>query len=175
MRDLVHRLMDAPDYYHFFGLEPRFNLDPADLEDRFHRLSRQLHPDRFAQATPAEREQSLAASANLNDAYRTLRDPVARAEHFLKLQGFEQTKEVPAELLEEVFELNLALQEHGADDAARERVRSLEREADATLARLFSAYDASADPAALGHIRAALNRRKYISNLIRQVESELAP
>jgi len=174
MRDLVHRLMDAPDYFQFFGLEPRFNLDPADLENRFHRLSRQLHPDRFAQAAPAEREQSLAASANLNDAYRTLRDPIARAEYFLKLQGFEQTKEVPAELLEEVFELNLALQEHGAGEAARERVRSLEREADATLAGLFSAYDASASPATLGQIRAALNRRKYISNLIRQVESELA-
>jgi molecular chaperone HscB len=175
--------MDAPDYFHFFGLDPRLSLDLADLENTFHRLSRQLHPDRHAQATPAERELSLEASAILNDAYRTLRDPVARAEYLLKQQGFEQSKQAPAELLDEVFELNMALEElRGGDaslrpqlDAARERFLALLQETDAGLEILFAAYDHSPVPSALGEIRAALDRRKYISNLVQQVESELNP
>ncbi|MGO9097542.1 MAG: Fe-S protein assembly co-chaperone HscB [Bryobacteraceae bacterium] len=180
MRNLVHRLMDAPDYFHFFGLDPRLTLDLADLETRFYRLSRKLHPDRHAQAAPAERERSLEASAILNDAYRTLRDPVARAEYLLKRQGFKPTKEVPAELLDEVFELNLALEELRAGDAsvrprlqaARGRFRALLAESDAALQRLFADYDQAPGPATLGPIRAALNRRKYIFNLVQQVESE---
>jgi molecular chaperone HscB len=175
--------MDAPDYFHFFGLDARLSLDLADLENRFHRLSRQLHPDRHARATPAQRERSLEASAILNDAYRTLRDPVARAEYLLKRQGFEQSKQAPAELLDEVFELNLTLEELRAGDAslrpqldaARERFLALLKGIDAGLERLFTAYDHFPAPAALGEIRAALNRRKYISNLVQQVESELAP
>lgn len=173
--------MDTPDYFQFFGLDRRLALDPAELESRFYRLSRQLHPDRYAQGTPAERERSLEATAILNDAYRTLRDPVARAEYVLKLQHVEQSKEVPAELLDEVFELNLALEEvRGGDssarpqlEAARGRFLALLQETDAALGPLFNAYDRSGDTAALGPIRAALNRRKYIENLVRQVESEL--
>jgi molecular chaperone HscB len=174
--------METPDYFEFFGLAPKLSLDAGDLEDRFHRLSRELHPDRHARATPAERERALQASALLNDAYRTLRDPVARAEHVLKRQGVEQRKEPPAELLDEVFELNMALEELREGDAsvrpqleaARERFRGLLREADAGLDRLFAEYDRSPAPAPLAAIRAALDRRKYIDNLIRQVESELA-
>jgi molecular chaperone HscB len=175
--------MDAPDYFQFFGLEARLSIDLPDLENRFYRLSRQLHPDRHAQAAPSERERSLEASAILNDAYRTLRDPVARAEYLLKQQGFEQSKQAPAELLDEVFDLNLALEElRGGDvsvrsrlEAARERFLALLQETDAGLEGLFGAYDRSPAPAALGEIRAALNRRKYISNLVQQVESELNP
>lgn len=175
--------MDAPDYFHFFGLDPRLSLDLADLENRFHRLSRQLHPDRHAQAEPAERERSLESSAILNDAYRTLRDPVSRAEYFLKQQGFEQSKQPPAELLDEVFELNLALEVLRSGDAsvrpqldaACQRFLVLLQETDAGLERLFAAYDHSPAPSALAEIRAALNRRKYISNLAQQVESELNP
>ena len=62
--------MSAPDYFQVFGLAPKLALDLADLEQRFYRLSRESHPDRFQRGTPAERERSLDASATLNDAYR---------------------------------------------------------------------------------------------------------
>ncbi len=174
--------MDRPDYFQFFGLERKLALDAADLESRFHRLSRQLHPDRYARATPAERERALEASAVLNDAYRTLRDPVSRAEYVLKQQGLEQSKAAPPELLDEVFELNMALEElRGGDDsvrpqleAARERFLALRRETDDALAALFSAHDRSGMGSVSADLRSLLNRRKYIDNLIQQVESELS-
>src|SRR5260370_37349597 len=126
-------------YYSVFSLEPRLNLDLAALEQEFHRLSRKLHPDRFARASESEKEWSLADTALLNDAYRTLRDPLRRTEYLLKLHGAEIGEEhsgkdrpksdmgasrAPADLLEEVFDLNMQLEEmrmaraSGEDDPA---------------------------------------------------------
>ena len=62
-----------PDYYRFLGLERKLHLDPDDLQQRFYRLSRLLHPDRYLRRTATERQYSLEATAILNDAYRTLR------------------------------------------------------------------------------------------------------
>ena len=68
------------DYFTFFGLERRLDLDPQDLERRFRELSRQFHPDFYYNASPSERLASLERSSYLNDAYRTLRSPAARVE-----------------------------------------------------------------------------------------------
>ena len=75
------------EYFSVFGLEPRLNLDLAALEREFHRLSRRLHPDRFTRASENEKQWSLADTALLNDAYRTLKDPLRRTEYLLKLAG----------------------------------------------------------------------------------------
>src|ERR1700758_1304968 len=110
------------DFFSVFGLAPRLNLDLSSLEKEFHRLSRKLHPDRFARAAVNEREWSLADTALLNDAYRTLKDPLRRTEYLLKLMGAEIGEEhsgkdrrdpsrVPADLLEEAFDLNMQLEE----------------------------------------------------------------
>ena len=160
--------MSAPDYFQFFGLEPKLALDLGDLEQRFYRLSRELHPDRFQRATPAERQRSLEASAILNDAYRTLRDPIGRAEYVLKRRGFPaDSKQVPPELLEEVFALNEALEERDAAqlEAGRSRFEALRAQTDLELQSLFGQFDAG-DPAAPGQIRALLNRRRYLMNLL---------
>ena len=70
-------------------MEPRLRLDLDALEHEFHRLSRKLHPDRFARADENEKQWSLADTALLNDAYRTLKDPIHRTEYLLKLEGAE--------------------------------------------------------------------------------------
>ena len=75
------------DYFSFLGLPRKLNLDVADLEQRFRALSRQFHPDFFYNATPAERRASLERSSYLNDAYRTLRQPMSRIEYLLDLEG----------------------------------------------------------------------------------------
>jgi len=108
------------DYFAFLGVPRKLNLDAADLEQRFRALSRQFHPDYFYNATPVERRASLERSSYLNDAYRTLKNPVARVEYLLGLEGFsargageatEGAAHVPAKLLEEVFALNEELDE----------------------------------------------------------------
>src|SRR5215469_8992500 len=117
------------DYFTFFELPPKLNLDTAQLEREFYALSRKLHPDINAKANSNEQEWSLEKTSQLNDAYRTLKDPISRTEYLLRLQGVqleEQSKAatdaarrsgeskkqvVPPELLEEVFELNMQLEE----------------------------------------------------------------
>jgi molecular chaperone HscB len=77
----------AGDYFSVFGLTPRLSIDLSALEQEFYRLSRKLHPDRFARASENEKQWSLADTALLNDAYRTLKDPLRRTEYVLKLEG----------------------------------------------------------------------------------------
>src|SRR5205823_6899731 len=84
------------DFFTVFGLNPHLNLDLPSLETEFYRLSRRLHPDRFARAAQNEKDWSLADTALLNDAYRTLKDPVTRTEYLLKLRGAEIGEEFAA-------------------------------------------------------------------------------
>lgn len=74
-------------HFEVLGLEPRFDLDLGEAEASYKRLSRQVHPDRFATADPRARRASLARTVQLNDAWRTLRDPVRRAEYLLERAG----------------------------------------------------------------------------------------
>ncbi len=121
--------MSTTDYFKFFTLPRKLHVDVAALEKQFYLLSRRLHPDRFAARPVAEQDAALAESSLLNDAYRTLKEPIARSQYLLSLEGVEleeqsraatdearatgsQKKQiVPPELLEEVFELNMQLAE----------------------------------------------------------------
>ena len=168
-------------FYEALGLEPKLTLDADDLKRRFYERSRQWHPDRFSRRSPQEQQKALEMTAVLNDAFRTLRDPVARAEYFLGENGVKPSKEAPPELLEEVFELNMALEElRSGDESARpqlveaqKRFGVLREDIDHGLAALFTKYDATGDTSLLGAMRSVLDRRRYVSNLIRDVEKEL--
>ena len=168
-------------FYEALGLEPKLALDPEDLKQRFYDRSRQWHPDRFSRGTFEEKQRSEEMTSTLNDAFRTLREPVNRAEYFLRESGLELSKDAPPELLEEVFELNMALEElRGGDESARsqlvsaqERFTSMLGGTDTSLTGLFAQYDEKPDRSVLEQIRAALNRRKYVSNLVRDVGKEL--
>jgi molecular chaperone HscB len=174
------------EYFELLGIPRSLNLSLEDLQKRYYELSRQLHPDRFMQKPEAERQRALDLSSTLNDAYRTLRDPVKRAMYLLAQEGFEiaeqRSKDVPPELLEEVFELNMALEElRGGDESARGQLESARANftgmlgsVDAELGKLFEHYDAAPSRDALAPIRGVLNRRKYIQNLVNEVEKELS-
>ena len=173
-------------YYDFFGLPHYLDLDLKDLEQRFYTLSRQYHPDLYTLKSREEQQYALDATALLNDGYRTLRDPLARAEYLLKENGFDigdqGSKNVPPELLEEVFELNMALEElRGGDDSARpaleearDKFTGMRNDVDTQLKEKFAAYDRTADRGVLEEIRGILNRRRYIRNLVNEVERELS-
>ena len=118
-----------PTYFEIFSLPAHLVIDLPALEKSFYALSRRLHPDRFASKSAEEQAMALAESSRLNDAYRTLKDPIARTEYLLKLEGVEMEEQsksateaarasgtakkqvVPEDLLEEAFELNMQLEE----------------------------------------------------------------
>ncbi|MDR3741090.1 MAG: Fe-S protein assembly co-chaperone HscB [Terracidiphilus sp.] len=192
-------------FFSVFGLEPRLELDLGMLEHQFHKLSRKLHPDRFARASESEREWSLADTALLNDAYRTLKDPIRRTEYLLKLSGAMTGEEhagkttgaaridpsrVPADLLEEVFELNMQLEEMraarkaGVDDPelqrslteAKNKFDGLMDDVDTDLRAQWSAWD-SGDAGTRANAQktmvSLLDRRRYLANLVRDVTESL--
>jgi molecular chaperone HscB len=189
------------DYFQFLGVPRRLNLDVHDLERRFRDLSRKFHPDYYYNAPPAERLASLERSSYLNDAYRTLRNPVSRIEHLLAIEGLPSVKadtgnaKVPPALLEEVFALNEELdeiremRESGEDpatlrarlDAARTPIEAKRDEHEEQLRELSAAWDALPDdgpPAekrkTLDALRERLLERNYISNLLATIEREVA-
>ncbi len=182
----------AKNFYDFFELDRKLRIDLDLLQKRFYELSRRWHPDRFTRKSAQEQAEALEATAVLNDGYRTLRDPVKRAEYLLTEEGFpigeQRSKDVPPELLEEVFELNMMLEElKGGDDSARPQLEAakqnfveLRANVDRDLENLFAKYDA-AEPSsetanqALHEIRGVLNRRRYVENLIRDVDRALNP
>ncbi len=133
------------DYFSFFGLPRKLNIDTSTLEREFYALSRKLHPDIYAGSKSQEQEWSLEQSSRLNDAYRILKDPIRRTEYLLKLEGVElegqskaATEEarktgekkqiVPPDLLEAVFELNMQLEELRATKKGGEEDTVLIRE-----------------------------------------------
>jgi molecular chaperone HscB len=158
------------DYFSFLGVPRKLNLDLADLEQRFRALSRQFHPDYFYNAAPAERRASLERSSYLNDAYRTLRQPITRLEYLLSLEGMDRRRtdregeaesgsSVPPALLEEVFALNEELdavrelraegasaeQWKGRLHAAREPIERKRAEHEQQLEELFDRWDEVVD------------------------------
>jgi molecular chaperone HscB len=175
----------ATNYYDFFGLEHKLNLDLEDLEKRFYTLSRRLHPDVYFRRSEQERQYSLDASAILNDGYRVLRNPVTRAEYLLAEEGFDsagrKSQNVPPELLEEVFDLNESLEEfRQGDESVRPQVEAAERhlfekreEIDRELESKFEEYDRTKSRDTLMAIQGLLNKRQYIRNLIEEIEKEL--
>ena len=204
------------DYFSFFGLPLKLDLNVGTLEKDFYELSRRLHPDLNARAGSQEQQWSLEQSSLLNDAYRTLRDPIKRTQYLLKLEGVELEEQsktateqarasgevkkqiVPPDLLEEVFELNMQLEElsmnkkTGDDDPAlnteiaKHKV-ALEAKFENLLQELQSYWkdwdalidrNAKGNPDAerkpiIGKMVDVLNRRNYIRNLVIDVNSAL--
>ena len=189
------------DYFSFLGLPRKLDIDQSDLEQRFRGLSRQFHPDYFFNAPPAERRASLERSSYLNDAYRTLKNPVSRLEYLLQLEGLaargpeEASKQAPPALLEEVFALNEELDEirdmrtSGAPadqlkarlEKARGPIEAKRAAHEAQLQDLFAKWDASLErdaPAAerrpvLEALRERVLERNYINNLLAGIEREM--
>jgi molecular chaperone HscB len=203
------------DYFSFFGLPRKLNVNEAALQRTFYDLSRELHPDLYVRTGGQEQEWSTEKTSQLNDAYRTLKDPIKRTEYLLKLEGVqleEQSKAateaarnggapkkqvVPPSLLEEIFELNMQLEEMRMSKKMGERdadlVKQLEEQKveleqkfsdlSLELKEYWKEWDTLADRAS-GDSDAnrtlvrdkmvdLLNRRNYIRNLVRDVNEVL--
>jgi molecular chaperone HscB len=175
------------DHFEVFGLPRRLRIDTVALQRQFYELSRRHHPDFHHGASSAAQAEALEASARLNAAYRTLREPVARADYLVRLEEGRVTREgatdrppAPPELLAEMFEIQEALADAragGLDAAARadlaaqrEALRERCRQEEQRLAGpLSEAWDA-ASPAERAGVLAALKRglatRAYLRTVI---------
>ena len=188
------------DYFSFFGLPRKLNVNTAALEREMHALSRHLHPDLAARASAQEQDWSLEQSSRLNDAYRTLRDSIARTEYLLRLEGVkspeksQQRQNVPPDLLEEVFELKMQVEElRAGDKSLKPEIESARHQLEAKLngcmtelQKLWTAWDRIVDSDLQGEIVedaararvlegmvALLNRRRYLANSLQEVEAAL--
>ncbi|MGH9513093.1 MAG: Fe-S protein assembly co-chaperone HscB [Terriglobales bacterium] len=200
------------DYFAFFGLPRKLNIDVEQLQTEFYELSRRLHPDVAVRQNEREREWSLEQSSQLNDAYRTLKDPIKRTEYVLRLEGVELEEQskaatekarasgevkkqvVPEDLLEEVFELNMQVEELRLSRRAGENDPSLVKELEARKVELerksqalsdelrtyWKEWDSLSDTVpdqnratVRNKMADLLNRRSYIRNLVRDVNETI--
>ncbi len=192
------QLPQAVDYFALFEMPRKLWIEMDGLERKFLQLSWKLHPDNFVSASEQERELSLKRSSELNDAYRTLRDPIARVEYLLGIEGArkegQHKQQAPPELLEEVFELNESLDQlrearasAGDLGALKSQLESAGKnfqeklgEVDLQLQAAAREWDAAPDGDAaarkqiMGRLNDLLNRRSYIRNLVTNVQKELA-
>jgi len=199
----VQPVSNDTDYFTCLGFPRRLTLDPKKLEAKFYELSRAFHPDFYQTKSPTEQTISLSNAAVLNTAYRTLRDPIHRAEYLLALEAG-SVKDIrtspPADLFEEILELQDTLDQYRASDHdsdERHRLRAtlqteqqtLERrreEMESQLRQLFTDWDQLQERAeatsqaraerdrVLKHMRDLLSNRTYINNIVSDLAATIA-
>ena len=191
------------DYFTCFGIPRRLALDQQQLETKFYELSRAFHPDFYQNKSDAEQTISLGNSAMLNTAYRTLRDPIQRAEYLLDLEAG-SVKEIrttpPADLFEEILELQDTLDEFRASDrtsdaaaalrlqlqSERTALESRQRDMETQLQQLFGRWDGLQDRGEatdqaraerdriLKDMRDILSNRTYVKNIVNDLVATIA-
>ena len=137
-------------HFELFGLAPAFALEAEALENSYRDIQARVHPDRFAHAGDAERRASLQWTTRVNEAYRTLKDPVQRGKHLLELRGvdvaFETNTQMPTDFLMQQLELREELESATARkdasrlDGLRSRLRVQKRQLEQKIADAIDAH-----------------------------------
>jgi molecular chaperone HscB len=167
------------DPFAILGLPRRYTLDAEQLEQRYRRLQKALHPDRHAGQAASARRMSLSKAVEVNEAYRTLKDELKRAEALLALHGLaggEQSQPQDPELLLEVMELREALGEAKAEHdlaqvrALAERVAQQRGQARAALEQAFEELPERPAEQQLQGLALLLGRLKYFQRFLDEVD-----
>ena len=191
----VQPVSKEADYFTCLGFPRRLTIDPHKLEAKFYELSRAFHPDFYQNKSETEQAISLSNAATLNTAYRTLRDPIQRAEYLLAIEAG-AVKEIrtspPADLFEEILELQDTLEAYRASDQSSQAGHQLrtqlqkeqhaleqrKQEMETQLERLFIDWDSLQDRGEatsetraerdrlLKQIREILSNRTYVKNIV---------
>jgi molecular chaperone HscB len=145
-------------HFDLFGLAAAYALELEALEHSYREIQSRVHPDRFAHAGEAERRASLQWTTRVNEAYRTLKDPVQRARHLLELHGvdvaFETNTAMPPDFLIQQMELREALEEARNASALDALRRELSKEKQSLQEAIAEAIDVAKDYAgAAGLVR----------------------
>lgn len=194
----IQPLSKEVDYFNCLGLPRVLNIDLKDLEHRFYELSRKFHPDYYQQKSEREKAISLENSANLNKAYRTLRDPLQRVEYLICLEeGAAKAipTKAPSDLFEEILELQEILEKYrhvktggGTEskklqeqlELEREQLESRKKSLEEELFNLFKAWDgiyegnrkAEKGPILQG-MKDVISQRAYLETVLRDIHDGL--
>jgi molecular chaperone HscB len=140
------------DDFELFGLPRRFAQDRAAIDARWKELQREAHPDRFAAQGGAAQRIAMQWSVRINEAYRRLKDPLARATYLCELRGApieaERNTAMPAAFLMEQMELREALEEAESVEALEALGEPLARTRREALERIGKLLDDENNPAA---------------------------
>ena len=159
-------------HFELFGLAPAFAVEADALERSYREIQSKVHPDRFAHAGDAERRASLQWTTRVNEAYRTLKDPVQRAKHLLELNGvdvaFETNTAMPADFLMQQMELREALEAAKSSAALDDLRTQLQQEKRAMEKAIAEAIDARKDyPGAAGLVR----KLQFLNRLDEEIDN----
>ena len=165
-------------HFELFGLPARYRCDGAALDRAYHQLQGAVHPDRHAAAGETEQRLALQSSARVNEAYRALKDPVARAQYLLSLHGIDALDERDTALSLEFLERQLERREAAAEAAEAGDERALEslgdaarREALELERRIASLLDVDAD---WNTARAAVRELRFLTKLAEDIDAMAA-
>lgn len=168
----------SADFFSLFQLPRAFRLNRAELDARYRDVQAQVHPDRFAHAPEAERRRSMQWATRANEAYQTLKKPLARATYLLHLAGHdiqaESNTAMPADFLMEQMEWREAVMEArgGGDHHELEHLHHrLRGDIDERFSELGSLLDDSADfTLATDRVR----RLMFLEKLLHEIDDALA-
>jgi len=164
-------------HFELFGLPARFRIDADALETAYRALQSDVHPDRYASGSEAERRLALQSSARVNEAYAALKDPVERARYLLTLSGVDALDETDTQLPMEFLERQLERREAASDAAAANDVGALDAvlddvrretgERERELERMFDARDT-------GAARALVRELKFLNKVAADVDAAIS-
>jgi molecular chaperone HscB len=198
----VQPLSKDIDYFSCLGLPRKLNIDTGRLELKYYEMSKAFHPDFYEGKSEMERAVSLANSAILNQAYRTLKDPIQRVEYLLRLEAG-SAKDIPGKAPTDLFETILEMQEHleelralksqnasveGVADRLKTEKSALEAKRaalESRLAELFHIWDRLIEKTspdqpfkaekeqALKEMRDILSQRTYLNTMLTNIAEAL--
>ncbi|HYC66360.1 MAG TPA: Fe-S protein assembly co-chaperone HscB [Reyranellaceae bacterium] len=150
------------DHFARLGLPASLDIEPAALDRAYFTLQRQWHPDRFVTRPPAEKARASSEAASLNDAYRTLKEPLSRAFYLATLRGVDlpadgKTIDDP-DLLMEAMEAREELEDATSPQAVETLAAKTREELQRSLTALGPLFDKGDKPA----LRKALLRLRYL-------------
>ena len=159
-------------HFDLFGLAPAYAVEPEALERSYREIQSRVHPDRFAHAGDAERRASLQWTTRVNEAYRTLKDPVQRAKHLLELNGvdvaFETNTAMPADFLAQQMELRESLEEAKTPAALDQMRKGLSQQRSLLEKQIAEAIDAKKDYAGAAQL---VRKLQFLDKLDSEIDA----
>jgi len=164
-------------HFTIFDLPATFSLDATVLSARYRDLQAAVHPDRFVNATDADKRMAMSRTMDINEAYTTLKDPVRRAMYLLSLGGVdgldEKNTSMPADFLMQQIDWREAL----ADARLKEdddRLEEMLAELASTLASLGDTFDAAYSGEHVAVAATLARKMRFMQKLSEEVDSALA-